>query len=92
MNAQTRFSSRGQVVIPKDVRERYGFDVGDTVDVIEMPDGVMLKAARSRKRLTVEEAVTRFRELYTHVGPPASLEEMDAAVAEAVREKWAGKL
>ena len=38
-----RLSSKGQVIIPKDVRERRRWRSGQTFDVVETEDGVLLR-------------------------------------------------
>ena len=39
----TRLSSKGQVIIPKDVRERQRWKPGQTFEVIEMEEGILLR-------------------------------------------------
>lgn len=86
MNMHTKMSEKGQVVVPKAVRDRLGWLPGTDLDVIETEDGVTFRPRSTRKKLTVEQAVARFRELYTHVGPPATLEQMrESAQGEASR-------
>lgn len=82
MNMFTRVSGKGQVVVPKPVRDRQGWQPGTDLEVVETDNGVLLRPARTGGKLTVEEAVARFRQLYTHRGPPVTLEEMDEAIAE----------
>ncbi len=43
----TRISTKGQVVLPKDVREALQWETGQELEVISLPDGVMLKKAAS---------------------------------------------
>lgn len=80
MNARTTLSAKGQVVIPKDVRERLKLAAGDRLEVVERTDGVLLR------RLTVKsgdgfEAITqRVRARIDYRGPVVSTEEMDAAI------------
>lgn len=84
MNIHTKMSEKGQVVVPKAVRDRLGWLPGTDLDVIETEGGVTFRPRTTRKKLTVDEAVARFRELYTHVGPPVSPEEMRASIQEEV--------
>ena len=84
---QTKVSGKGQIVVPKPVRDRKGWTAGTDLDVIETAEGVLLRPRAARKKLTADEAVARFRELYTHQGPPISLEEMDASIARATAER-----
>jgi AbrB family looped-hinge helix DNA binding protein len=39
----TKLSSKGQVVIPKDVRERQRWTAGQAFDVVETEEGVLLR-------------------------------------------------
>jgi AbrB family looped-hinge helix DNA binding protein len=86
MTAQTKMSGKGQVVIPKDLRDRLNWAPGTEIEIEESLDGVILRPKRSRrKRLTMEEFVAR-RPKYE--GPPISIEEMDAALLRGVRDQW----
>lgn len=80
--AYTRLSTRGQVVLPRDVRNRHGWRQGTVLEVVEQGDGVVLRAAR-RRRTTLEDVIGCLR----YTGRPVSLEEMDAAVRELARER-----
>ena len=94
MNAQTKLSAKGQVVIPKDVRDRLGLAEGTVFDVIERGGEVVLRKAGNRAisdRRAVEAAVREIQSFYRYEGPPVSIEDMDRAVLEAVRKKFEGK-
>ena len=81
MTAQTRLSAKGQVVIPKDVRDRLGLVAGTVFDVIETGDGVVLRKPRTRQKISVEEATRRLREIYQHKGPPIPIERLSWSAA-----------
>jgi AbrB family looped-hinge helix DNA binding protein len=85
MNARTTLSAKGQVVIPKDVRDRLGLKPGQKLDVSESGGAIVLRAAPTRPTLTMEEAVARLREIIHYDGPPVSIEEMNATIDE----EWA---
>ena len=91
MNAQTKLSAKGQVVIPKDVRDRLGLTEGTVFDVIERAGEVILKRKGSAKAQSGAEAVAAaVREIasfYRYDGPPVSIEDMNSAVIEVVRKK-----
>jgi AbrB family looped-hinge helix DNA binding protein len=84
MNAQTKMSAKGQVVIPKAVRDRLCWGEGDALEVVERADGVLLRSVSApRERITMEEFRKR---VPPYEGPPISLEDMDRAIlAEAAR-------
>ena len=86
MNAQTRMSGKGQVVIPKDVRDRLRLAPGDTLEVVERPDGVLLrKPVSSKSGETFDESTARLRARINYTGPPVSIEEMN----ESIDQMWA---
>jgi AbrB family looped-hinge helix DNA binding protein len=76
MNALTRMSGKGQVVVPKDVRDRLGWLPGEDLEVIESADGVTFRRQRRGKTLSVQEAVARLRVLYRHEGPPVPIDQL----------------
>lgn len=82
MNTTTRVSAKGQVVIPKDVRDLLGLKPGQLLDVVRMGDGVLLKPAGAKSGRSTEEIVAALRGLYRHQGPAATIEEMDQAVSD----------
>lgn len=75
MNAFTKMSGKGQVVVPSDVRQRLGWTAGDELEVVEGLDYVTLRRPRV-KSLSVQEAVARFRTLYQHEGPAIPTAEL----------------
>lgn len=85
MNAQTRISAKGQVVIPKETRDRLGLTQGFALDVIETPDGVLLRKPRVQQKLSFEEATARIRKIVKYDGPALSIEQLSWS-AEADRE------
>lgn len=78
----TKVSTKGQVILPKSIRQDRRWSAGTRLIVKDTPDGVLLKAA------PVFEP-TRSDDVYGSLpskGPPKSLEEMEASiVAEAQR-------
>ena len=43
---------KGQVVIPASLRKKYQIDIGDQIDVLSGPDGILLKPAGKEKKET----------------------------------------
>ncbi|VXC91177.1 AbrB/MazE/SpoVT family DNA-binding domain-containing protein [Sphingomonas sp. 8AM] len=79
MNAFTKLSAKGQVVVPKAVRDRLGWAAGIDLELIETRDGVTLRPRRSGKTLSPTEAVAIFQRVYQHQGPPVSVDDMTVA-------------
>ena len=82
--AKTRMSSKGQVIIPKAVRERQGWQPGTELDVEDQGDVVVLRRAPLFPRTTFEEV----RGFLKYDGPPRTVEEMDEGIAEHIRQMW----
>ena len=78
MNAITRMSSKGQVVIPNELRSALDWVPGTELEFVRRPGGVFLKAVgAARPKISWDE----FRHLVPpHKGPPLTLDDMDAAV------------
>jgi antitoxin PrlF len=78
MNAQAKVTSKGQVTLPKAVRDRYGIKPGDVIEFVEQNGKTWVRARNVR-------AV----DLIGILGPPPSgkslsVEEMDRALMDAV--------
>jgi len=78
----TRLSSKGQVILPKALREARNWQPGTEFTVEELGDGVLLRPVKPFKSTTLEEVVgcTGYK------GPVKSLDDMERAVARGVRE------
>lgn len=81
----TVVSTKGQVILPKAVRDQRGWKPGTKLTVEQTPDGVLLRPEPLFPPTTNEEVYGCLK----WDGPPISLEEMDAAIAEEVRERHA---
>lgn len=81
---RTRVSSKGQVVLPKEVRDRHGWLAGTELEVESEGDVVILRPRRAYPRTTLEDVVG----CVPYDGPPVAIEEMGAAVDDAAREMW----
>jgi AbrB family looped-hinge helix DNA binding protein len=77
-----RLSTKGQVVLPKSIRQRRNWEAGVFLTIEETAEGVLLKTQSAF-------APTRTGDVFgmlENAGPPKSIEEMDASVrAEANR-------
>jgi len=79
----TRLSTKGQLIIPKDVRERHGWTAGVELLVEDRGDSVILRRAVDLPETTVDDLVgcTGYK------GPTLSLEEMEDGIARGARER-----
>lgn len=88
MTAHTRMSAKGQVVIPKEVRDRLGLSEGTFLDVLERGNEVVLKVPCSTPKLSVEEAQRRIRKIFTYRGPRISDEEIASVGPRMAAERY----
>jgi AbrB family looped-hinge helix DNA binding protein len=79
----TRMSSKGQVIIPKALREAHGWTEGTELIIEDLGDGVVLRPSRPFAATTVQEVLgcTGYK------GPAVSLEDMEAAIRKGVLEE-----
>ncbi len=81
---KTRLSSKGQVIIPKAVRDRHGWQPGVELEVEDRGDVVVLRPANPFPPTTFEEV----RGFLKYHGPPLTIEDMDEAVEREARRMW----
>lgn len=79
----TTVSTKGQVILPKSIRQRREWDAGTRLIVEETDDGVILKRAPTFAATRPEEVFG----LLPHRGDPKSLEEMETAVLAEARRR-----
>jgi bifunctional DNA-binding transcriptional regulator/antitoxin component of YhaV-PrlF toxin-antitoxin module len=84
--AITTFSTKGQVVIPKALREAKGFNVGVQVEAVDHPEGVLLKAVPVRKKQPIGALIGLLQVRYE--GPVVTVEEMNQAVVDAAADRF----
>ena len=87
-DATTTVSTKGQVILPKAIRERRKWDAGTRLVVEETADGVLLKPAPLFKPTRPEDVAG----MLAYSGPPKTIEEMDAAITEEVKARRARRL
>ncbi len=51
MRLRTRIDAAGRIVIPKELRQRYGLEKGSPVTIVPLPDGVSIVPELSERRL-----------------------------------------
>ena len=81
---RTRISSKGQVVLPKEVRDRHGWPAGTELEVESAGDVVVLRLRQAFPRTTLDEVIG----CIPYAGPPVAIEAMGTAVEEAARAMW----
>ena len=79
----TRVSTKGQVILPKAVREKRNWHAGTRLVVENREDGVLLTAAP----LFAPTDVDAVFGLLAHTGKAKTIDEMNAAVADEARRR-----
>ena len=79
----TVVSTKGQVILPKTIRDRMRWSAGTKLTVEETADGVLLKARPIFPETTLDEVFGSMR----YDGPALSLEDMDAAVMREAKRR-----
>ena len=82
----TTLSTKGQIILPAAIRKARAWPPGTRLVVEDTTEGVLIKAA---PLFPVTKPADVFGSL-PHMGPPLTLEEMDAAVAAEARRRHAG--
>lgn len=78
--AKARLSTKGQIVLPKEIRDQLGLTPGAELDV-EVKDGAII--LRARHATTTADLLGLLR----WDGAAKSLDEMEAAIALGAREQ-----
>lgn len=78
-------STKGQLILPKSIRQRLRWNAGTRLVVEDTAEGVVLKAAPIFDQASPEEV---FGSLKVS-GPPKTLEQMDAGVLAEARRRHA---
>ena len=82
----TTLSTKGQVILPKPIRDALGWDAGARLAVERTSEGVLLKLLSSFPETDPEEVFG----CLPFDGAPKSLAEMEAGVMAEARRRHAG--
>ena len=79
----TRLSTKGQLIIPKEIRERHGWGAGIELEIEDRGDALLLRRVTDVPETTLEELLG----CTGYQGPAHSLEEMEAGIAKGARRR-----
>lgn len=82
----TKLSSKGQVIIPKALREAHNWEVGQEFIAIDMGNGILLKPKKPFPETTLDDVAGCLK----YQGTPQTLEDMENAICKGVEELWNG--
>jgi AbrB family looped-hinge helix DNA binding protein len=80
---RTRLSSKGQVVLPKSVRNTRGWQPGTEFAIEEVPEGVLLRALKPFQSASFDEVFGCLK----YRGRAKTLRQMENAIAKGVRAR-----
>jgi antitoxin PrlF len=82
--ARSRLTAQGQISVPARVRKKLGLGPGSLLEWEERDDEIIVRRAGAYTSQDIHAA------LFGNIPPkPISVEEMDEAIAEYMREKYA---
>jgi AbrB family looped-hinge helix DNA binding protein len=74
-------TSKGQITIPIEVREELGLKAGDRIEFVKSEEGKFFIQPK-------KGSIMNLRGIFKWTGKPASVEEMDQAIAAHIVEDW----
>jgi len=80
---KTRLSTKGQLVIPREIRDRHGWRSGSELVVEDRGSEVVLRSPVDIPETSLEDLVG----CTGYSGPRRSLDEMEEAIARGARER-----
>jgi len=80
---ETVLSTKGQIVVPKAIRDSRGWNAGTKFTVEEIDDGFVVRPKPLRRRTTIDDVAGCLR----YKGKPKTIAQMDAGIARAVKQR-----
>jgi AbrB family looped-hinge helix DNA binding protein len=81
----TKLSSKGQIILPKSVRDAHAWRPGMEFIVEDTPEGVLLRPRKQSAPTRLEDVAGSLN----YEGPAKTLEEMERAIVEEISERHA---
>jgi len=78
-----RLSSKGQLIIPKPIRQAHGWNAGQELEVIDTEDGLLLKTKSPFKQTSMSDVVGSL----SYSGEIKTTAQMHEAIATAIKER-----
>ena len=91
MTEQTKITLAGELILSPQLLAETGWAPGTELEVEQTSRGLLIRPARSRARegrISYEEFRRR---VPRYEGPPATLEDMQRGIDQAMAERWAAK-
>ncbi len=85
---ETTLSSKGQIVIPRQIRQNHGWHPGVSFTIIEKDDSLILQPVNTKKTTKLEDVIG----CAGYHGKKKSLAQMDAGILEEAKQQAASWL
>ena len=79
----TRLSTKGQIILPKNIRTSRAWVAGTKFNVEETPEGILLRPAGRFPETSLDDVAGCLRS----IGKPKTLDQMKTAIAREVRRR-----
>ena len=80
---------KGQVVIPAILRNKYQIDIGDQIDILPMPDGILLKPRpKTHIQKTLTQSLFGIFNTYSNRKQELSKTDIEQATETGFTEGW----
>jgi AbrB family looped-hinge helix DNA binding protein len=79
----TRLSTKGQVILPKSVRDSRAWLPGTRFAVEETPEGVLLRPLRRFRETRLEDVIGCLK----YTGKPKTISQMKQGIAREIRKR-----
>jgi AbrB family looped-hinge helix DNA binding protein len=80
----THVSSKGQVIIPKSIRDAYQLNTGQELEVEIVTQGILLKIKNKRPKSTLNDLIG----CAGYQGKAKTLDEMEASIQQGIIAEW----
>jgi len=80
---RARVSSKGQLVLPTEIRRRRGIESGSEVEIEEVPGGILLRLVRGPVATSLDDLLG----CTGYAGPRKTLKDMEEAIREGARAR-----
>jgi AbrB family looped-hinge helix DNA binding protein len=78
----TKLSSKGQVIIPKEIRSRHRWEPGQELQAVDTDDGILLRLPTPFPETSLKEVAS----CLPYSGRPRTLKEMEEAIKKGAGE------
>ncbi len=83
----TLLSSKGQVIIPKAMREARHWHAGTRLEVTDTAEGLLLKPVQPQNKTALPQGLAAIRNRIAYAGPTRSIEEMNEALLQEAKRR-----